>query len=444
MKTLDLAQGSDEWLAARLDYLGASKAPMMMGDSKFMSRGQLLDLKKGWQANPNPYFLEKLFAKGHEHEAMAREVTELEHCEDFPPLVGLADVGLAVELIASYDGLNSDNLVWEHKDWNLVLAANVRNGILEASYYWQLEHQMLVADADEVLFTCSDGGDENRISMTYISVPERREAIIKGWKQFLVDLELHELEAKSESILETKKENFPGFQCSVVGSQVITNIREFIPLLKMKAEEQLSLVLVTDKDFADKDAFNKLVKKSRANLKAEGDKIEAEFISLAEFTAFKKEADSILQKMQSHGERQVKESKEAKKNSIITNAQMTLANHLGNLSAGIDKVQITQIVINWNTVIKGKRSILKMQDAVDVALAGAKIEANEIAEVIRKNLTSFSELASEHKFLFSDRAMLLLKSNDDLINLIKNRITEHDKSEAERLEQERTQIRKEE
>ena len=88
MKVLNLVQGSDEWLEARLNYLCASEAPAMMGVSKFMTREALLDLKKGWMNNPNSSFKEKLFAKGHEHEEMARKVIELEYCEDFPPMVG--------------------------------------------------------------------------------------------------------------------------------------------------------------------------------------------------------------------------------------------------------------------------------------------------------------------------------------------------------------------
>ena len=45
--------------------------------------------------------------------------------------------------------------------------------------------------------------------------------------------------------------------------------------------------------------------------------MESVFKSLAEFKGFVLEADAILQKLQSQGERQVKESKEAKKNAII-------------------------------------------------------------------------------------------------------------------------------
>jgi hypothetical protein len=205
----------------------------------------------------------------------------------------------------------------------------------------------------------------------------------------------------------------------------------------------MNLVLETDQDFIDKEAFNKLVKTARKTLKSKSLEIEGVFLSLAEFKSHVDETDSILQKLQSHGEKQVKDSKELKKNSIIANAQLALNDHLSSLSETINKVQITQIAINWASVIKNKRSFEKMQEAVDAELSKAKIEANTIADTIRANLASLAELASAHKFLFSDHAVLILKNNDDLVNLIKARISEHEEEEKERLEAQRIKLEKE-
>ena len=85
-----------------------------------------------------------------------------------------------------------------------------------------------------------------------------------------------------------------------------------------------------------------------------------------------------------------------------------------------------------------------MGDAVDAKLAQLKIEADEIADTIRNNLDSLEELASEHKFLFADHTELVLKNNDDLVNLIKMRIADHEKAEELRLEEERARIQAEE
>jgi predicted phage-related endonuclease len=72
VEILNLKQGSDEWIEARLNHFCASEAPAIMGDSKFMSRNQLLDLKKGWKNNPDSSFKQALFQRGHESEDSAR------------------------------------------------------------------------------------------------------------------------------------------------------------------------------------------------------------------------------------------------------------------------------------------------------------------------------------------------------------------------------------
>lgn len=442
MEILNLVQGSDEWLEARLNYLCASEAPAMMGDSKFMSRNQLLALKKGWQSNPISDFKKRLFEKGHENEDSARELLEFDLCEELPPVVGLSEIE-GMKLLSSYDGFGDFGYLWEHKDWNEVLAENVRNGVLEPMYYWQLEHQMLTANLDQVHFMVSDGTAEKRVSMTYKSVPALRAQLIAGWKQFLIDLESYELEAKKETVIARKQEAFPTIECRVEGSMVISNLGDYIPLIEDLAEEQMNLVLESDQDFEDKEAFNKNVKLGRASLKAKAAEIETEFESLAEFNGYVLKADSILQKLQSHGEKQVKEAKEAKKLSITTGAQSELQKHLSTLSQGINGIQLQNIEADWAAIIKGKRSFEKMQEAVEHQLAKLKIEANELAAIIRKNLDTLTELASEHKFLFSDHGELVLKNNDDLINLIKMRIAEHEKAEAERLEKERQRIQDE-
>lgn len=446
MKILDLVQGSSEWLAERSKNCCASEAPAMMGASKYMTRKKLLDLKKGAAPEPISDFTQKLFDDGHKFEEMAREILELEHCEDYPPVVGVLNIN-GVPMLASLDGLEGGiigGLIWEHKTWNATLAENVRNNVLEASHYWQLEHQMLVNGSDTCIFTCSDGTEEKSVSMTYDSVPGRRAELLAGWKQFMGDLSTHEIEAKKEAVVAKVQNAFPVIECRVEGSVVISNLGDYIPLIQTLADEQMSIILDTDQDFADKDAFNKNVKKGRDSLKLKAGDIETQFESLAEFNGFVKQADKILQKLYSHGERQVKESKEAKKLSIKNDAAEAIYMHIQELSATINGIKLNHIAVDWVSVIKGKRSFEKMQEAVDSEIANLKTEYNSQAVVVRKNLDSFTELASKHKFLFSDHADLILKDNEDLVNLIKSRIIDHEAAEAVRIEEERKRIQAEE
>lgn len=440
MKThANLVQGSKEWHELRATHFTASEAPAMMGESKYKGRTALMTEKKGVKEKVSDH-LQKLFDKGHETEDKARSLLEFETAESFEPIVATLEVE-GLPLLASLDGISEDHkTIFEHKLWNETLAENVRNQVLEPTYYWQLEQQLLVAGAERALFVVSDGTGVNREMMYYTSQSERRSKLIAGWHEFKKDLEGHEVKAKQEVVVAREQESFPVIKCSVEGSMVVSNLGEYIPVIKQLADEQMNLILETDQDFADKEAFNKNVKAGRAALKTQAADIEKQFESLAEFNGYVKQADTILQKLQSHGEKQVKQAKEAKKVSIVNVAQAEFNKHLTKLSEGINKVQITQVVVDFEAVMKGKRSFEKMEEAVNSELAKAKIEANEIAQVIRKNLDSLSELASKHKFLFSDHAMLLLKDNDDLINLIKARIAEHEEAEAERKRIEKEEI----
>ena len=99
---------------------------------------------------------------------------------------------------------------------------------------------------------------------------------------------------------------------------------------------------------------------------------------------------------------------------------------------------------NFAGAIKGKKSISSLRDAADSELAGAKIAASQIGDSIRANLASYGELAVDHTLLFNDLQQLVLKANDDLVALIKVRISDHQKAEEVTAEATRTRIRNEE
>ena len=63
--------------------------------------------------------------------------------------------------------------------------------------------------------------------------------------------------------------------------------------------------------------------------------------------------------------------------------------------------------------------------------------ASQAADSICLNLTSLAELAVDHAFLFSDVQQLVTKANDDLVTLIKFRISEHQKAEREKADAKR-------
>lgn len=441
MKILNLTQGTQEWLEARLNHLTASEAPAMFGESKHMSRTQLLDLKKGWLSNPVSDFTQKLFDDGHEHEDLAREITELELLEDFPPVVGSIEID-GLELLASFDGFG-DAGAWEHKDWNNTLAENVRNGILESHYYWQLEHQCLVGNLSEVLFTCSDGTENNRVSMIYKSVPERREQLIAGWKQFVIDLDAHELAAKKEKVVAKKSESLPVISYQMNGLSISSNLDVFKQAAE-KMVEDAKLPIESDQDFANAEMRVKEFKKAEDKIKAVSAQVLGEIESVDKFTKDLAYIGEQIRQARLSTDKQVKSRKEEIKREIQQSAESEYVSLVNSINSEL-RVNIEIDSSPIANAMKGKKTVESLKDAAQTALSSMKINVNEQASTVRSNAELMRKPEyNEFKFLFNDWSQIAFKENDDFEALVKLRISEHKEQEAKRLAEERERIRQEE
>lgn len=443
MKKYDnLVQGSEKWHQVRAEHDTASEAPAMMGVSKYKSRTQLMKEKKGFKEVISPE-LQKRFDQGHETEEKARELLEFETADSFEGAVASIEID-GLKLLASLDGLSDDGkTIFEHKLWNKTLVENVLNDVLEPTYYWQLEQQLLVFGADQVLFMVSDGTGNNREMMYYKSLPERREKLIAGWIQFNIDLENFELKAKQEVVVGVQN-YLPVITYKVTGTEISTNIGTCLEEIKEMAQEEMSKTLETDQDFADKDQLNKDVKKARAALKESISKVRGEFVSYSQFEEIAQDMDVVLQKMQSHGEKQVKQAKDAKKESIKNIAEKEVSDYSAEIDKLINPIRISSVYADgmpdFDLAMKGKRTIESLQNAVDGAIVELKIAVNEIKDKVIANLSTLRELASEYEFLFMDSADLVKKDNDDLIAVIKMRISEHKAAEEKKLADQKAQI----
>lgn len=442
MQVLELVQGSPEWIAARIELFGASEAPAMMNESKFMSRNELLKLKFTGKAKPVSAHLQKIYDKGHATEEMARPIVEGKIDEELYPVTGQLENS---KIMASFDGLTMmEDTAFEHKLYNATLAENVRNNVLEMHYVWQLEQQLLVSGAEKVIFVTSDGTEDNYESMEYFSIPERREALIAGWAQFEKDLADYQPEVKKEMVAAKEVESLPLITFEVIGSEITSNVSLVLVEIKERAQVEMNRKLETDQDFADKDKLNKATKDARAKLTKAVEDVQNKFVSYSEFAGVAAEIDIVLQKMQSQGEKQVKQAKEAKKNLI----KLTAEKEVSDFSVSVDKL-INPIRINtvyrggmpdFDLAMKGKRTIESLQNAVDSEVAKLKVSVNEVKDKVIANLATLRELAGEYEFLFNDSSELVVKENDDLINLIKMRIADHKAAEAKKLAEQTAQI----
>ncbi|MFJ2362512.1 YqaJ viral recombinase family protein [Pseudomonas sp. NPDC087697] len=441
MKIHSVIQGSEAWHALRANYFTASEAPAMMGASKQMKRTELLHAKKTGLDRDVSWWVQKyLFDKGHEAEAMARPILEARIGEDLFPVVGTEG-----DLLASLDGCTMlGETLFEHKMWNEQLADDVLAGTLDPHYYWQLEQQLLVSGAEKVIFVCSDGTENNFVSMEYTPAPGRAATLVAGWKQFQADLlDFTPAEVLPEAVGKTP-ESLPALRIEVTGMVTASNLEQF-KAHSLAVFDAINTNLETDQHFADAEKTVKWCGDVEERLAAakqhalsQTESIDALFRTIDEISAEARAKRLMLDKL-------VKARKVSIREDIVMDAAKLLQTHIDQINASLGgKARMPAVPADFAGAIKGKKSISSLRDAADSELARAKIAASQIGDSIRANLASLVELAADYMFLFNDVQQLVLKANDDLVALIKVRISEHQKAEADKEDAQRERIRMEE
>ncbi|MFL1549721.1 YqaJ viral recombinase family protein [Pseudomonas sp. D47] len=424
MKIHNVAQGSAEWLALRAQFRTASEAPAMMGASKYQTRTDLLAAKKTGitpDVTPSQQFI---FDKGHATEALARPLTEALIGEELYPIVATEG-----NLLASMDGATMlCETLFEHKLWNESVVAQVKAGDLAPHYYWQLEQQLLVSGAERVIFVCSDGTPENFVHMEYRPVAGRATQLIEGWKQFETDLANFEMADAPSIVVGKAPDELPALRIELTGMVTASNLKVFEDSA-LAVIDSVKATLSTDQDFADAKKAVKwcgdveeAVSVAKKQALSQTQSIDELFSSLDRISAHARETRLKVDKL-------VKAQELLVKTTIKQKAELALADHIAAINKTLGKVILPHVVSDFAGAMKNKRTIASLQDAVDTELARAKIDASQAADSIRLNLTSLAELAVDHAFLFSDVQQLVTKANDDLVTLIKFRISEHQKAE---------------
>lgn len=424
MKIHNVAQGSAEWLSLRAQHFTASEAPAMMGVSKYQTRTDLLAAKKTGitpDVTPSQQFI---FDKGHATEALARPMAEALIGEELYPIVATEG-----NLLASMDGATMlGETLFEHKLWNESVVAQVKAGDLAPHYYWQLEQQLLVTGAERVIFVCSDGTPENFVHMEYRPVAGRAAQLIEGWKQFEADLANFEMADAPSIVVGKAPDELPALRVELTGMVTASNLKVFEDSA-LAVIDSVKTTLSTDQDFADAKKAVKwcgdveeAVSVAKKQALSQTQSIDELFSSLDRISAHARETRLKVDKL-------VKAQELLVKTNIKQKAELALADHIAAINKTLGQVTLPHVVSDFAGAMKNKRTIASLQDAVDTELARAKIDASQAADSIRLNLTSLAELAVDHVFLFSDVQQLVTKANDDLVTLIKFRISEHQKAE---------------
>lgn len=444
MKIHNVQQGSQEWLQLRASHFTASEAPAMAGCSPYMTRSELLRLKHTGLAQEVGASTQRLFDKGHETEAMFRPHAEAIICDDLYPITGSEEVE-GLPLLASFDGLTMDYATgYEHKLWSEANAAAIlKDGEPPLYHCWQLEQQLLVSGADRILFVTSDGTPENAVTCWYESKPERRAALIAGWKQFQQDLA-----AYVPSVVEVKPvgrtpDNLPALRIEVTGAVTASNLAEY-KTHALEVFKGINRELTTDQHFADAEKVVKWCGDVESRLAAAKEHALSQTASIDELFKAIDDISAEARRTRLELDKLVKARKEQIRESIVADGRRALAEHLDSLNERLGKPYMPTVQADFAGAIKGKRTIDSLRDAVSTTLANAKIEASATADRIQINLGTLRDLAKDHAFLFADTASIVLKAPEDLTALVKSRIADHLASEAKRLEAERERIRAEE
>lgn len=447
MKIHDLTQGTPEWHAYRADHWNASDAPAMMGCSPYTTRTQFMHERyTGLRREVTPE-MQHIFNDGHAYEAWARPLGEQIVGESLYPVVGSEG-----PYSASLDGITmAEETVWEHKSLNDELRACMPAGdqpaegvALPMVYRVQNEQQLMVSGAQRVLFTASKWTAEGVLVEArhcwYEPDLALREQIVAGWAQFEIDLQAYEPAAATAAPAPIGKapETLPALHIEVRGQVTASNLAPF-KIAALAVIRSVNRDLKTDEDFAHAEKAVKWCEDVEARLAAAKEQalsqtatIDALFKTIDEISAETRDVRLALGK-------DIKAKKESIRGEIVAGAVKAFADHVRAMNCAY----LPQIHADFAGVIKGKRTVASLQDAVDTELARAKIEANGHYQRIQQNLQKLEQY-SDHAELFADVAALVQKAPEDLLLVIRTRIDDDMRRKEKQLEAERERIRAEE
>ena len=449
MQIVSLVQGSADWHAHRAKHFNASDAPAMMGCSSYKTRSELIkELATGLTGEVDAA-TQRRFDDGHRFEALARPLAEEIIGEDLSPCVGVNG-----KFSASFDGLTfMHNEAFEHKTLNKALREAMFGGCtgedLPLQYRVQMEQQAMVSGCERILFMASEWtGDGQLIEERhcwYMPDQELRAQIIAGWEQLEKDVAAYDPTAERPApAVAAPMESLPAVVVQVNGVLTVGgNLDAFGDALRAFIE-RIPAKPSTDQEFADAEAATKALKKAEEALTAAEDGALAQISDVEVMRRAVADLKNLARTTRLATEKLVAAEKEARRTAIVTGAQTQLDQHVQALNQRLGSNWLPRMAGGFGEVIKGKKSLANMEDAVAVALTSAKHEANVLAQRLEANRKHLVQADGDWIALFADFATVGAKAEEDFQALAALRINQHKQAEAQRLETERERIRAEE
>lgn len=423
----NLVQGSDEWAQFRLEHFGASEAAAMLGISTKVKRNELLHMKYvGTPREFSDWVQKNILDYGHEVEALARPIVESVIGDDLYPVT--CSLG---RLSASCDGLTmTEEIAFEHKQWNASLAEAVRAGELPEEFWPQCQQVMLVTGAKKVIFVVSDGTPDNMERIEIAPDEAWFERLHAGWDQFAKDLSSYTPVEIVEKPQADAIMALPALTVQIRGEVVTSNM----PAFRMAAERFIAGIktdLKTDEDFATAEATVKFCETAEKDLEVARNAALAQTASIDELMRTVDHIKAQLREKRLNLDKLVTKRKGEIKDEIIVNGRKVYTDHVAALNAELKSVQIVIAAPDFAAAAKNKRTLASLHDAIDTAVAGGKIAADAAARDLREKLAWFAQHEA-HTFLFRDLQALIQKPAEDFQLAVTTRIEQHKKTEAEK------------
>lgn len=449
MQIVNLIQGSADWHTHRSQHFNASDAPAMMGCSSYKTRSELVKELATGLGQEVDASTQRRFDDGHRFEALARPLAEEIIGEDLSPCVGTNG-----KFSASFDGITFlHDTGFEHKSLNAKLREAMHEGCtgadLPLEYQIQMEHQAMVANKMErILFMASKWEGDALVEERhcwYTPNPELRTQIIAGWEQLEKDVAAYDPTAERPApAVAAPMESLPAVVVQVNGALTVGgNLDAFGDALRAFIE-RIPKKPGTDQEFADAEAATKALKKAEDALTQAEDGALAQISDVEVMRRTVADLKNLARTTRLATEKLVAAEKEARRTAIVTSAQAQLDQHIQALNRRLGSNWLPRMAGGFGEVIKGKKSLANMEDAVAVALTSAKHEANQLADRLEVNRKHLVQADGDWIALFADFATVGAKAEEDFQILAAHRIGQHKQAEARRLEAERERIRAEE
>ncbi len=449
MQIVNLVQGTPEWHAHRAKHFNASDAPAMMGCSSYKTRSDLVKELATGLGQEVDAATQRRFDDGHRFEALARPLAEEIIGEDLSPCVGTNG-----KFSASFDGLTfMHDVALEHKTLNKALREAMVEGCtgedLPLQYRVQMEQQAMVSGCERILFMASEWtGDGQLIEARhcwYYPDPELRAQIIAGWEQLEKDVAAYAPTAERPApAVAAPMESLPAVVVQVNGALTVGgNLDAFGDALRAFIE-RIPKKPSTDQEFADAEAACKALKKAEDALIAAKDGALSQVTSVEVMCRTVDDLHNLSRTTRLALDKLVSAEKDRLRTALVTGAQAQLDQHVQALNQRLGANWLPRMAGGFGEVIKGKKSLANMEDAVAVALTNAKHEANQLADRLEANRKHLVQDGTDWIALFADFATVGAKAEEDFQALAALRIGQHKQAESQRLEAERERIRKEE